>query len=265
MAFLMLIALFFLPISLSEAHTEGASSAPVWFLISLYVITLGLPFLINAATAPLLQKWFSTTDHPHAQDPYFLYAASNAGSLLALIAYVIFIEPEIGLVEQSTWWTNGFILLTVMVIAFGAYSHYVNTSTKNTHMPPKKNAAETENAPPLDWHTRLRWCLYAFIPSSLLLATTLYITTDVTAIPLLWVVPLMLYLLTFVICFARRRLFSDRFIIYAHTAIITLYAFLAFAGSIRGNIFFLFLSCHACAFFISTGLSQCALSRASAS
>ncbi|MBC6444769.1 MAG: fused MFS/spermidine synthase [Alphaproteobacteria bacterium GM202ARS2] len=239
-AILMVLAVFFLPISLSGIDTSDASYAPVWFLASLYVITIGLPFLMNAASAPLLQKWFSTTAHPHAHDPYFLYAASNAGSLLALILYVLLIEPELGLQQQSQWWMNGFIVLTLMVVAFAVLTRQsasVGGASQQAKDTPQKDKSDT----PLTWENRLWWCLYAFIPSSLLLGSTLHVTTDITAIPLLWVVPLILYLLTFIICFAKKPILSETVIHHLHAGVITVYALLAFVGQTRANVLFSFL------------------------
>ena len=232
---LMIVALLFLPISLSHIDTTDASYTPVWFLTSLYVVTIGLPFLMNAASAPLLQKWFSTTTHPRAHDPYFLYAASNTGSLLALVFYVLLIEPELGLAQQSQWWTIGFIILTVMIVAFAFIA-------RGSGFGASSSKAEVEKeATPLTWQVRLRWCLYAFIPSSLLLGSTLHVTTDITSIPLLWIVPLILYLLTFIICFAKKPILQEVGIHRLHAAVITLYALLAFVGQTRGNVLFSFL------------------------
>jgi hypothetical protein len=180
---------------LSFVRTPIATNQPaVWLFVEL-VRVAGLPVLALSMTAPTLQSWFSRTRLHGSQDPYFLYAASNAGSLCALLSYPAIIEPELGLQPQARWWAAGYVALVAMVCAC------VVVARRNVR-------PGTESSKPLDairtdpWQ-RLRWITLAFIPSSLMLGVTTYITTDVAAVPLIWVVPLALYLATFIIAFGR--------------------------------------------------------------
>jgi hypothetical protein len=193
-----------LPIALTEEPRE--ETTPLFWILGVLARTVGPPFVALAASAPLLQRWFAGTGHPSADDPYFLYAASNVGSLLALLAYPFLIEPHLTLQEQSADWALGYGLLTALT-AVCAWVVW--------RSPPRHQAAldrGSERAAevvvtnlPGRWQP-LRWLVLAFVPASLMLSVTTYLSTDIAAIPLLWVVPLALYLLTFALAFARRRL-----------------------------------------------------------
>jgi hypothetical protein len=192
-----------LPVALSEATAAGARAheSPVgWLLLSL-TATVGAPFLVLSASAPLLQKWFAATRARGAGDPYFLYAASNAGSLAALLGFPLLLEPSLTLAEQGRAWafTYGAFFILVAACALAAWKQF--------RVPGSESRVE-EDVPTRDltWRERLRWALLAFVPSSLVLGATTYITTDVASAPLLWVVPLALYLLSFVLAFARRTM-----------------------------------------------------------
>ena len=147
-----------------------------------------------SATAPLLQRWFSRTGHPHAHDPYFLYGASNLGSVLALLAFPFVLEPLLSGRAQAVAWTVGFAVLAVCIAGCGGMVWRRPVSVTPT--------PETGQRP--SGRQRVAWIVYAALPSSLLLGVTAHICTDIAPAPLLWVVPLALYLLTFVIAFARR-------------------------------------------------------------
>ena len=188
---------------------------------------IGLPFFVVSTSAPLLQKWFSRTGHKDAADPYFLYAASNFGSLLALVAYPALIEPALPLARQAWVWAGGYVVLLVLTVgcarllwsaqrprpvAQPSGRHAVRVSAKDgevTSAPasPPPLAYEFDDypdatpAPPLT--VRLRWLSLAFVPSSLMLGVTSYASTDLAPIPLLWVIPLSLYLATFIVAFSR--------------------------------------------------------------
>jgi hypothetical protein len=234
----------------------GANPIPA----TLYVlfVVIGLPFLVVSTTAPLLQKWFAFTGHPASKDPYFLYGASNLGSLLALIAYPVILEPALNLDTQTYVWAGGYFALIATVLvcvsivwlpsartittgpaltdavippagevppepgaeASTAVSAAVPQTTKPTGIRPgvKKGprfgptgASRAEVEPALvaksrdeiDIWRRLRWIALAAIPSSLMLGVTTHITTDLSPIPLFWVIPLALYLLTFILVFAK--------------------------------------------------------------
>jgi hypothetical protein len=187
-------AVMFLPVDAS-AGAPPPTGAPVLWLILRLSTTIGIPFFAITATAPLLQRWFSRTDHETAADPYFLYAASNAGSLLALVCYPLLIEPYLPLSEQSRLWSAG---LGVLVAAI-AFCWLAYRSRENPAGQPVSASDDAGTA------NRLRWIAYSFVPSSLLLGVTTHITTDLASAPLFWVVPLALYLLTFTLAFARRQ------------------------------------------------------------
>jgi len=151
-----------------------------------------------------LQAWFARTDHPDAGDPYFLYAASNVGSFLALLSYPTVVEPLISLSAQTRLWTIGFWVLIALIMGSGVLMWRTRAGA------PRPAAAEpTAQAPAPaapSWRDGLTWCGLGAVPAGLLIAVTAHISTDVAAVPLLWVVPLALYLLTFVIVFQRRPL-----------------------------------------------------------
>jgi hypothetical protein len=186
------------PVPVVKSLAPQGSSVPFFGVMALLAAAIGLPFFTVSTTAPLLQKWFSETGHPSAKDPYFLYAASNFGSLLALLAYPFVVEPNLRLVEQAWVWAAGFVVLIVLIVLCG-------NAVKN--VPPPRPAATARGvvpaAPAPSWATKLRWLLLAAVPSSLMLATTTDVTTDIVSMPLLWIVPLALYLLTFVIVFSK--------------------------------------------------------------
>ena len=194
-AVVLAVAALFLPFDLTT-QVPPADSSPVPWLIARLATTVGPPFFAISATAPLLQRWFSRTDHPAAADPYFLYAASNAGSLLALLAYPFFVEPALPLWQQSRDWSFGLGVLALgIALCWVGYRRHMTATPAVTETAPRPTAAK-----------RLRWVAYAFVPSSLLLAVTAYITTDLASAPLFWVVPLALYLATFIVAFSRRPL-----------------------------------------------------------
>jgi hypothetical protein len=182
-----------LPFSFGLAGAEPGVNPAIWLLLTL-TKTVGLPVFVLASTAPLVQKWFASTRHPHAQDPYFLYAASNVGSFGALFAYPLLIEPFLRLHFQSQLWSGGFWLLALLLMGC--------VLLRRTAEAPV--LAIPESRATLPRLTILKWIGLSFVPSSLMLGVTNYITTDVASIPLLWVLPLALYLLTFVIAFSGR-------------------------------------------------------------
>jgi spermidine synthase len=170
------------------------------------VFSIGLPFFALSASAPLLQRWFATTSDPAARDPYFLYAASNLGSLGGLLAYPLFIEPLFPLRTQSHIWTSGYVVLFALVVVCASQVWRTQAVSKQAN--PRRDAVARASS--VSWQTRLRWLALAAVPASLLVSATSYVTTDF-AIPLFWVVPLAIYLVTFVLVFARRPILSHRF------------------------------------------------------
>jgi hypothetical protein len=176
------------------------SASPTVSILATLLFTVGLPFFIISASNPLLQSWFSRSKHYLAVDPYFLFAASNAGSLIALVAFPLVLEPSLGLSEQHRLWRVGFAVLVTLicVIAFIGLKASTTASLDQEH----------ESDPSVTVLRRLRWLALSFVPSSLMLGVTTYITTDVAAVPLLWVIPLALYLLSFVLAFTRKQFAS---------------------------------------------------------
>ena len=191
----LLVAFGVLPIAVTTPPPPD--SIPILWLLRELAVTVGLPFLAVSATAPLLQRWFSFSRHPSARDPYFLYSLSNLGSVGALISYPFLIEPLIGLRDQSHAWTIGYAALAVLVLLCSVRLGYAGVTIKPV--------AESRHGDTVSWGRRLHWTVLAFAPSSLLLGVTTHLTTDVAAVPLLWVLPLTLYLITYIIAFARRR------------------------------------------------------------
>src|SRR5262244_3886613 len=183
-----------LPLSIAAGWDRPPEAAQALWLIGLFTASIGLPFFALAANSPLLQAWFARTDHPAAKDPYFLYAASNVGSFLALVSYPIVIEPFVRLGDQAWWWSIGFCFLIALLAGCGAL---------RWRAPDEDARAGAADAPPT-WKDAGFWVARAAVPAGLLVAVTAHISTDVAAVPLLWVLPLALYLLTFVIVFARR-------------------------------------------------------------
>jgi SAM-dependent methyltransferase len=204
------VALLVLPIGLPSGWREPPPGDPYLWQLGLFTVAIGLPFMAIAANAPLLQAWFSRTGHPDGHDPYFLYGASNLGSFIALLAYPLVLEPRLGLTQLSRIWTIGFVLLALAI----AVCFWRLTLTGNRV--PQKTAASTTPAvdhattPTPDsaptWWQRLGWIGLALVPSALLTAYTTHIATDVASAPLIWVLPLSLYLLTFVLVFRERPL-----------------------------------------------------------
>jgi hypothetical protein len=196
---LLALGLLVLPIHVAEVSGAFRLEHPTIWLLTVLSASLGIPFVLLSSTGPLLQVWFSHTPHPEADNPYFLYAASNAGSLLALVSYPILIEPAINLKGQSAFWSIGYLLLIVLVAVSAWYQKRTGLPLPNTAQSSMPAAAVA-----ISTRTRLRWIFLAFVPSSFFLALTTYVTTDVAAVPLLWIVPLVLYLLSFTIVFGRR-------------------------------------------------------------
>ena len=184
-----------LPLALG-AGTPPAEQSPILWLLLRLTLACGAPVFVISATAPLLQHWFAYADHKGPQDPYFLYAVSNSGSLLALLAYPLIVEPELPLDLQATLWSVGFGLLSLGIVSCAAITL--------SHNRPSVSVMVSEPRTPVSARDRIMWMVLAFIPSSLLLGVTEHITVDITSAPLLWVVPLTLYLLTFIFAFARR-------------------------------------------------------------
>ncbi|MGE0668626.1 MAG: fused MFS/spermidine synthase [Sphingomonadales bacterium] len=226
------------------ATPDGLAHMPVTQVLYMLTLSAGLPLLALSATAPLVQHWFSRTGHRHAHDPYFLYAASNVGGLGALLAYPVLIEPHIGLIDQAQLWTAGYGLFAAVIIACIVTGRPVAAIAS----PPE------ETALPFQPGKRWMWLLLAAVPSSLLSGTTTRITTDIAAGPLFWVVPLALYLLTFVLAFARRRILSMRFMLLLQPLALAPLIIVIFGGEglvrawdlVVATVILLFVSAYIC-------------------
>lgn len=183
------------PLAPLTALAPHGQEYPFFGMIAMLAALVGLPFFFLATSAPLLQRWFADTDAPGARDPYFLYAASNLGSFLGLLLYPLVLERQLTLPMQGWVWLAGLLVwvgLTWRCAAALLRSHPATW---------KPRPGDVDNAPPIDWTRRLRWVGLAAVPSSLMLSVTSYATTDLAPIPLFLVVPLGIYLLTFVVAF----------------------------------------------------------------
>jgi hypothetical protein len=206
---------------------------PIFATLLLLATVVGIPFFVVSTTAPLLQKWFGFTGHEAAKDPYFLYGASNLGSMLSLLVYPALIEPLSFLNTQAVMWMGGYALLVVLVfvavlmvwkptgeasaqktenerpeISTQPASGEVLASAIQSKPSPARVSGVTESAPvrsieTVDFWRRLRWVALAAVPSSMMLGITSHITTDLSPIPLFWLIPLAFYLLSFILVFAR--------------------------------------------------------------
>jgi hypothetical protein len=186
-----------LPIGIAQGFGAPPSTGVGLWLVGLFAASIGLPFVALSASAPLLQSWFSVSGHRQARNPYVLYAASNLGSFAALLAYPLAIESMLTLRAQAWTWSVGFAGLAVMIAVAAMVSARGNDTIKQ---------AVTLDRP--TWRDRAAWAALAAIPAGLVIAVTAYISTDIAAAPLLWVLPLALYLLTFVAVFRDKPWFS---------------------------------------------------------
>ena len=195
---LLVIAALFLPLRINGLLGDPEPSAPITWLLGTLAVSIGAPFAVLSATAPLMQAWYARVraHEPDGKNPYVLYAASNLGSFLALLSYPVVIEPILTLTGQRISWSVGYGLFTALVLglAFVVWR-------RRTHTAPPEPLAPTA---PIPWRTKGLWVLLAAAPSSLMLGVTAHLSTDVASAPFLWVIPLALYLLTFIIAFQAR-------------------------------------------------------------
>jgi hypothetical protein len=210
---LLIVAFITLPLAISVRWGDPPTSGYALWLLGLFVASIGLPFFALAANNPLLQAWFVRSGHPDGADPYFLYASSNIGSFLALLSYPLVLEPIFSLRTQNLIWTGGYGLLIVLIAACGFLLW------RSPARSPAALAAESD-APAPSFALRARWVFLAAVPSGLLIAVTAHISTDVAAAPLLWVLPLSLYLLTWVLVFQQRPWLPHKWVLWAQPAAI---------------------------------------------
>ena len=184
-----------LPIAIAPGWAAPPPDGTALWLFGLFAISIGLPFFTLSASAPLLQSWFAASGHRQAANPYVLYAASNLGSFAALFAYPVVIEPFLTLKTQTAAWSFGFALFAVLLAVAGLFTSGAVPVAAQAAPQDEVRASTVE---------RMRWIALAAVPSGLVIAVTAYLTTDIAAAPFLWVLPLAIYLLTFVAVFRER-------------------------------------------------------------
>ncbi len=222
---LLVLAVLSLPLSIASSWGGPPTSGYAFWLLGLFAASIGLPFFALAANNPLLQAWFVGTGHPAGPDPYFLYASSNIGSFLALLSYPVLMEPMFTLHAQNLLWTSGYGLLILLIAGCGVLM------LRSPTMVVADAQNQEAEAPAPSWLLRARWIFLAAVPSGLLIAVTAHISTDVAAAPLLWVVPLSLYLLTWVLVFQSRPLLPHKWMLLLQPlAVAGVVVLLAFGG-----------------------------------
>ena len=205
---LLLVPLAGLPIALPGWAAPPTDADPAIWLLLVLAGMVGLPYVAVTTASPVLQRWFSATGHPHAEDPYFLYAMGNAGSLIGLLAYPFLIEPNLSLRNQALLWSTGYVLFLALAIAAALILRRTRGAAALSPiptLPPAEGTIPSTSADRPSLRRRLMWVAMAFVPSSLMLSVTTYISADVVAVPLLWVLPLSLYLVTFIVAFSPRN------------------------------------------------------------
>ena len=214
---LLLLTLAQLPIGLRFLESDVAATSPAFRLLIMLTLSIGGPYFAVSTTTPLLQHWFSSSRHKFASDPYFFYSISNCGSILGLMAYPFVVERLFDLDAQGLTWSIGYVLLVGLTIICGSLtvnelgSKSVVTSDDDSGAAIRDEATSSAKKMvdrPMTRFRRLRWVMLALVPSAMMLAVTTRITTDVAAVPLLWVLPLVAYLATYINAFARRPLLN---------------------------------------------------------
>lgn len=210
---LLLVSSLYLPLGLlgNTGSFEMHDNPAIWLFVYL-LSAIGLPIFLISTTSPLLQKWFTRTRHPSANDPYFLFAVSNAGSLVGLLSYPLLLEPNISLSLQNRLWVGAYVVFSLLTLGCVVVLWKSSPSVNEIEVTAPDNSPGVIN---VSLKRRLYWVLLAFIPSSLLFGVTTYITTEIAPTPLLWTIPLALYLVTFVLAFARRNMVPGRLASYA--------------------------------------------------
>ena len=207
----LLLAVVVLPTGPGVWAPPEQGSQVLWLLGRL-LLYVGLPYVVLSSTAPLLQYWFGEANRRRSRDPYFLYAASNAGSLLALLAFPVVLEPRFRMSEQTTFWHHGFLLLALLVlVCFGLLLRVARLPPVDGTAPggdpaqgiDRRQARGSLAAGGANTASVARWLAYSFVPSSLMLGVTTHVTTDIAAVSFLWVLPLAMYLATFILAFSE--------------------------------------------------------------
>ncbi len=201
-----------LPPHVPAGWEPPAATNPVGWVLLLLLVVIGLPFFALSATTSMMQRWFADSGREDAADPYFLYAASNAGSLLGLLAFPLVLEPLLRLSQQSRFWSYGYMVFVAMTALCGAMAWKWGAASAAATAKTISEASPRSDEQ-VGWNTRWRWIALAFIPSSLMLGVTTAMTADVPAIPLFWVMPLAVYLVSFVLVFAKKPPISHKWMV----------------------------------------------------
>ena len=242
-----------LPLHLSSALGDGSTRHPILWLMAMLTLSAGAPFVVLSATAPLMQAWFARIfAGEDGRNPYALYAASNLGSLIGLLAYPFAIQPAVGLRLQTQAWSLGYLGFAALV----AVLSWTAWTQAGPALEATGERGEAGAAP--RWRERGAWLLLAAAPSSLLLGVTTQITTDVASAPFLWAPPLALYLLTFVIAFRTRPLIRPEAVLALQALVTPLCLWLA---PIRTRDWLPLLGLHLASFFLTALMCHQALAR----
>ena len=188
------------PITPNISWRPDSVNNPILHVIRILAMAVGIPFFLLATNSTLMQSWF-IRDYPN-KNPYRFYALSNFGSLLALISYPFLVEPNLILQLQAKLWSGGYVIFALLA-AFGAAKSF----TRKPAVVPKADAY-TENPPTPTLFVRILWVLLPACASLLLLAITNHVTQEIAAIPFLWILPLTIYLLSFILTFDNERWYS---------------------------------------------------------
>ena len=241
---LLFLSLLYLPLAYGKFDLVSQRNNPALWLFGYLLIAIGLPIFLISTTSPLLQKWFTRTSHAAANDPYFLFSVSNAGSLLALISYPVILEPSLSLSTQNRLW----VVLYVAFLVLSLGCMFVLWTSLRSATVAVAVDLPTQGSP-LTLKRRLYWILLAFIPASLLFGVTTYITTEIAPTPLLWTIPLALYLATFVLAFGGRNLLPERFASVALSGLALLLTLVLAANATEPTTVIVLL--HLCFFFVA--------------
>ncbi|MBU1566445.1 MAG: fused MFS/spermidine synthase [Proteobacteria bacterium] len=195
------IASISLPFYIDHANFQSPEGSPTFWVLSIAAFTVGAPFFMVSATAPMLQRWFSLTSHENRGNPYFLYAASNLGSMAALLCFPTILEPSIGVRLQTSCWQTGYFVLQLLLVAVGLVTLQKQGVDKGLSV--SSSSLSIIHGREISASRRLSWVFLAFVPSSMMLGLTSHVTTDIAPVAMFWIIPLALYLFSFVVAFSR--------------------------------------------------------------
>jgi len=251
---LILGALLFLPVAVPVHWFWDQSTNPSVTIFTALVCSIGYPFFVLSAGAVLLQKWFTHVKHPAARDPYFMYGASNLGSMAGLVAYPVLVEPNLTLSQQNHFWFYGYLFLLLVtsgciLLSLQPITGAAKGGTVSTAPPPRDSTLDEAGAGGITLVRKLRWICWSFVPSSLLLGVTSYVTTDIVSAPLFWVLPLAIYLLTYVLAFARDSWATHLFLVRRQALLLPVAALTVYVHA-TSPVWFI-LPVHLIAFFVT--------------